>query len=420
MTDFSPLLKAHENDSSISWRMKFQSLKIGLEGDGEPKQTLTVGSKKISLCDGLDDPVDFSFCAKKNAWTEYSKSAPRPGWQSLASMLETSKMDLKGDRAGILQFARHTFMLESLFSNLRPAKSDHSQAWGTPSIEPVTGRYLRVDIDGLPHRIYFEEAGEGTPLVCLHTAGSDSRQYRALMNDPELTASHRVIAFDLPWHGKSAPPPGFHKSRHVLTTDRYVEIIMAVKNALGLEKPIVMGCSIGGRAVLHLALRYGESFKAAIGLQSATHAESKMQEKLGLLDESILFRPDMDSSDVGSAAVRQLMSPTSPVHDEWETLFYYMQSAPGVFQGDLYYYMLDGDMRNGIARGIDTEKCPVYLLTGEYDLSASPEKTKELADEINATHFEVMEGLGHFPMSEDPERFRTYLLPVLEKIKAQK
>ena len=97
MTDFSPLLRAHENDSSISWRMQFQSLKIGLEEEGEPKQTLTVGPKKISLCDGLDDPVDLSFCAKQNAWTEYSKSAPRPGWQSLASMLETSKIDLKGD-----------------------------------------------------------------------------------------------------------------------------------------------------------------------------------------------------------------------------------------------------------------------------------------------------------------------------------
>lgn len=30
-----------------------------------------------------------------------------------------------------------------------------------------------------------------------------------------------------------------------------------------------------------------------------------------------------------------------------------------------------------------------------------------------------MEGLGHFPMSEDPEKFRSYLLPVLEKIKNQ-
>jgi hypothetical protein len=31
-----------------------------------------------------------------------------------------------------------------------------------------------------------------------------------------------------------------------------------------------------------------------------------------------------------------------------------------------------------------------------------------------------MQGLGHFPMSEDPEKFVSYLLPVLEKIRALK
>jgi hypothetical protein len=29
-----------------------------------------------------------------------------------------------------------------------------------------------------------------------------------------------------------------------------------------------------------------------------------------------------------------------------------------------------------------------------------------------------MEGLGHFPMSEDPSRFREYILPVLDKLRA--
>ena len=40
-----------------------------------------------------------------------------------------------------------------------------------------------------------------------------------------------------------------------------------------------------------------------------------------------------------------------------------------------------------------------------------------IAAEIGATHFEVMTGMGHFPMSENPERFRRYLLPVLERIR---
>ena len=45
-------------------------------------------------------------------------------------------------------------------------------------IEPILGRYLHLTLDGRPHRVYFEEAGQGWPLVCLHTAGADGRQFR--------------------------------------------------------------------------------------------------------------------------------------------------------------------------------------------------------------------------------------------------
>ena len=48
-------------------------------------------------------------------------------------------------------------------------------------IEPILGRYLRVPIAGQACRVYFEEAGRGIPLVCLHTAGADARQWRHLL-----------------------------------------------------------------------------------------------------------------------------------------------------------------------------------------------------------------------------------------------
>ena len=80
-----------------------------------------------------------------------------------------------------------------------------------PALDPMVGRYLRLEIDGIPHRLYFEEAGpaNGIPLVCLHTAGADNRQFRHLLGDPEVTKRFRVLAFDMPWHGKSSPPAGW-------------------------------------------------------------------------------------------------------------------------------------------------------------------------------------------------------------------
>ncbi|WP_428481685.1 alpha/beta fold hydrolase [Pyruvatibacter mobilis] len=418
MVDFSPLTGCLDHDPTIAWRMQFGTLTIRLVVEVQPAQILTIGPAAISLAEAndahADQAADITLTADPDTWAAYARADAPVGYQSLASMIETGK--LRVDAGDIMSFARHTMMLEKLFSALRPRKAVTAKAHGRVEIEPVTGRYIRMDLEGRPHRIYFEEAGEGIPLICLHTAGSDGRQYRALMNDPEITSRFRVIAFDLPWHGKSSPPPGFHLEPYALTTDRYVATIMAVKEALGLDQPVVMGCSIGGRAVLHLALRHGAAFRAAIGLQSATHAESHMQHLLGMEESYVLYRPDVHGGEVAAASVMQLMSPTSPVEDEWETLWYYMQGGPGVFQGDLFYYFADGDMRNGIADAIDTSKCPLYLLSGEYDLSATPEMGRALAEAVNATHFEVMKGLGHFPMSEDPARFRTYLLPVLKMI----
>ena len=74
------------------------------------------------------------------------------------------------------------------------------------TLEKVTGHYLSLDLDGQTHRVYFETVGTGIPLLCLHTVGADGRQYRALVNDEDLTKKFQVIVPDMPWHGKSSPP----------------------------------------------------------------------------------------------------------------------------------------------------------------------------------------------------------------------
>ncbi len=118
-----------------------------------------------------------------------------------------------------------------------------------PEFEPIVGRYFTMNVAGDACRIYMEEAGRGLPLVCLHTAGADARQYRHLMCDRAITDHYRVIAFDLPWHGKSNPPVGWRDREYRLTTELYIETVRAFCRALGLERPAVMGCSMGGRVV---------------------------------------------------------------------------------------------------------------------------------------------------------------------------
>lgn len=279
----------------------------------------------------------------------------------------------------------------------------------TARFEATIGRYLHLELFGRKHRIYVEEAGQGTPLLCLHTAGADGRQYRALINDERVTSKHRVIAFDMPWHGKSSPPVGWHNEEYQLTSAQYTTLILEVMTALELDRPIVMGCSIGGRIALHLALEHPERFRAIIGLQAGAHVDP-------YYDLNFLHRPDVHGGEVCAAIVSGLVGPDAPDGDRWETLWHYMQGGPGVFKGDLYFYKLDGDIRARVAQ-IDTSRCPLFLLSGEYDYSCTPEETLAVANSIKGSHVTIMKGLGHFPMSEDPERFLGYLLPVLKAIK---
>ena len=175
----------------------------------------------------------------------------------------------------------------------------------SPRFEPITGRYLHLELLGKPHRLYVEEAGQGIPLLCLHTAGSDARQFRGLMNDERITANFRVIAFDMPWHGKSSPPAGWQEAEYQLTSRDYVRMILEVADALELDKPVAMGCSIGGRIVLHLAHEHPERFRALIGLESAAHTDP-------YYDLSWLHRPDVHGGMVCAGVVSGLVAPIAP------------------------------------------------------------------------------------------------------------
>jgi pimeloyl-ACP methyl ester carboxylesterase len=279
-----------------------------------------------------------------------------------------------------------------------------------PTFEPIVGRYLNLALSGRPHRLYIEEAGSGIPLVCLHTAGADGRQFRHILNDAAITRDYRVIVFDMPWHGKSLPPVGFETEEYQLTTASYTEMVLDVCDALELTRPVVMGCSIGGRLMLNLAAEHPDRFRALIGLESAAHQQP-------WYDTEWLNRPDVHGGEVCAALVSGMMSPQGPAESRHETLWMYKCSGPGVFKGDLYFYRVDGDLREKVAR-IDTSRCPLYMLTGEYDFSCTPEDTKRTAAQIKGAEVTIMKELGHFPMSENPAQFRRYILPVLEKIRA--
>jgi len=273
--------------------------------------------------------------------------------------------------------------------------------------EPIVGRYFSVGVDGIEHRIFVEEAGRGIALLCLHTAGADSRQYRHLLNDKQVTDRFRVVAFDLPYHGRSTPPDGWWLSKYRLTAKSYVAMIRAVWLALGLERPVILGCSMGGAIVLKLAAEHQHELTGIVGLESSAYAPGRYNE--------FLHHPAIHGGELAASYTYGLNSPHSPEVNRRENWWYYSQSGPGVYQGDVYFYSLDWDAREDVRR-IDTNRCKVALLTGEYDYSCTPAMSEAVAASIPGARLTIMPGMGHFPMVENYPAFRPYLIGALDHV----
>jgi pimeloyl-ACP methyl ester carboxylesterase len=276
----------------------------------------------------------------------------------------------------------------------------------TSSIESITGRYVNLAIGGTPQRIYFEEAGQGRPVVCLHTAGADTRQWRFILNDEVFTRSNRFFAFDMPWHGKSLPPEGFETAEYLLTTEAYIETVLAFCSALGLEKPLLAGCSMGGRIALQLAALHPDRFSGFIAIEASDFQPA-------WYDIDWFHRPDAHGGEMGAALVSANIAPQAPQAERWNTQWMFMQSGPGVFRGDLSFYTRD-DSLVGRLGTIDTGRTPVHIMCGEYDMTCTPEDARRTADAIAGATLVVMKELGHFPMSENPVAFRPYFQEALE------
>src|SRR6202158_4168531 len=102
-----------------------------------------------------------------------------------------------------------------------------------------TGQYAKVN--GL--NLYYETHGAGRPLILLHVGLTSNRRFGPLL--PQLAAHHQVIAPALQGHGGTAD------------IDRPIDIrlmaddIAALIDHLGLEKPDLVGYSLGGGGALH-------------------------------------------------------------------------------------------------------------------------------------------------------------------------
>ena len=405
-------------DGEFARHAKFWSAAIRL-GIGEKSFRLPVDNGVVGPVErafgGMG--IDLAIQAPDADWDALLSALPPPFYQDLYPASLHHGFDVVGSLMDYCAYypaiRRLIEIMREVHVGVAPAAlaAPTARPSNAPQFDTVVGRYVHLPINGGEYRVYFEETGAGdVGLLMQHTAGADGRQWRHILEDAALQSKFRLIAYDLPYHGKSVPPTGerWWQEEYRLTRDFLMAVPMALADALGLARPVYMGSSIGGHLAVDLALHHAQAFRAVVGLEASAYTPG------GFVDE---FDHPRIGNDFKAHLMYGMMAPTSPEAYRHETSWVYSQGAPPVFKGDLYYYSVDHDVRNTAAT-IDTDVCSVDILNGEYDWSGTPSAGEELAAMIPGVRYRTMTGLGHFPMSEHPEKFLAEIRPVLARILA--
>ncbi len=358
--------------------------------------------------------ADLSISASEEQWAALLAKTPAPFYQDLYPAAIHHGFEVAGS---VSDYCAYYPAIRRLIELLRNADEDAVDEDAAPApsrahaprFDAAAGRYVHLHLAGNDHRVYFETAGSGEAALLLqHTAGADGRQWRHVLEDAELQSMFRMVAYDLPYHGKSVPPTEkkWWREEYRLTREFLMAVPIALAQALELRRPVYMGSSIGGHLAVDLALHHPKEFRAVVGLEASAYTPG------GFVDE---FHHPRIGNDFKANLMYGMTAPTSPPAYRHETAWVYSQGAPAVFKGDLYYYSVDHDVRNSAA-AIDTDICSVDILNGEYDWSGTPAAGAELASMIPGARYRTMPGLGHFPMSENPAAFLAEIRPVLRRI----
>lgn len=252
-----------------------------------------------------------------------------------------------------------------------------------------TGNY--VTIDG--KELYYETKGTGFPVIFLHTAGTDGRIWKYFVD--LLPDKFKAIVPDLPGHGKSWPWTNWRKAR--VDVAYYADAMQKFVEALGLEKLVVVGCSIGADISLMLSKLLEKTAVACVSIEGAARTKT-FQEEVIMKTEPGNVERAFDFC--GRNARKQYIE---------DLIWIRSSNNRDIYVTDLLAWN-NFDYRNELA----TTSTKVYLMRGEDDPVVTDAMLDESLKTLKNGNKTTLRGLGHYPMIEDPEALKEVLLPVLE------
>ena len=385
---------------------------------GHTVHRLRIRDTQIVSDDG-DRAPDVLVTYPPEVWAAATQIQPPRGLESLASGLSHG-VTLEGDWRTILApYLGAWSRVVQIATNATSGRAEiHVAEDPFIATDDPIGRYVRYSVGAENYRVYYEQAGSGDiPVLLLHTAGGDARQYRNVLANPRLQQKYRMTAMDMPYHGKSVPPVGtawWHRPLTV-TKEAVLGWVTGFIEATGLDRPIFVGCSLGGQLASDLCADRPDAIRGAVGVNGTYDTK-------GIADIAAmnpLYRDPAAPANAVSAIMYDASAPGAPEEFRRELAWIYASNQRDTYPADCEYYYAHDLAENG--HRIDTARTPLVMLTGEYDLSmVAPEHGGEgVAQRIPGATHRVMKGLSHFAPSDDPVAFGAELEKALDEIVAK-
>ncbi|MEA2789496.1 MAG: hypothetical protein QOG73_1902 [Acetobacteraceae bacterium] len=263
----------------------------------------------------------------------------------------------------------------------------------TDKRHPPRGPFLTVD----GSKLHYSDRGDGTPIVLIHGNAVTGDDWNTSGVADLLLRTHRVIIFNRPGFGHSERPRGT-----VWTPSRQADLIHGALLQLGIERPVVVGHSLGTIVALAMAERY-QSDIAALVLLSGYYFWTLRPDTLMVIPGALPLLGDILSYTVSPLLgwmqmpmLKWLMFSPAPVPDRFQAEY---STAVALRPSQLRATSVDGALMIQGALSLRARykdlTLPVVIIAGEGDKVVFKRMSERLHAVLANSALHIIEGAGH-------------------------
>ncbi|KJK21224.1 2-hydroxy-6-ketonona-2,4-dienedioic acid hydrolase [Burkholderiaceae bacterium 16] len=256
-----------------------------------------------------------------------------------------------------------------------------------------------LDAKGIRTRYLHAGSSDKPALILLHGVGGHAEAY---VRNLRSHAEHfDVWAIDMIGHGWTDKPAG---GREI---SDYVDHVIRVMDALGIERASFSGESLGGWVASRLAIDHPERVeRLVLNTAGGSQADPVVMERLKTLSMRAVEEPGWDFI---KARVEWLMADKAKAFDDLIATRQAIYAQAGMVEaqrGNMVLQDMKTRQRNILrAEHYGRIKAPTLVLWTSDDPTADVSEGRRIATMIPGALFTVMDGCGHWPQFEDAATF---------------